>query len=332
MKRLAVVLLAAGFFGASAYFLLSRRGPAPTPHAPLPELVALAPADFAYLFFADLSALRNSPLFAAPLAQAPLSEQSRDYQEFVRATGFDFSRHLDRALLWVQKFPSGSRTTAIAEGRFERQRIARYALRVSRLERKGEAEIFVVRAQNPAREVSFSFLDEGRILLTDSPRLELPTKHNVPLSLDAVTQERLSRVSGSPIFVAGHLPDLPRDFALAGFRSEQLRRLLASLRWVSLAARPEQERLLVVAEGECDSAMNARQIALLLDGLRVVARAGLADPALRRRLDFSSLFVLEALVRAEEISRDGPRLRLVLRLTPEMLAGASPPPATPPTK
>jgi len=92
-----------------------------------------------------------------------------------------------------------------------------------------------------------------------------------------------------------------------------------SVRWFTLAVRPEGDRMRVVLEAECDTPENARQMAGTLDGLRLLGQASLSDPNTRKRLEPEALRLLDSLLRIVEVSRDELRVRLVLELTPEML-------------
>src|SRR5579864_6608981 len=87
------------------------------------ELVRQLPAGASAIVFADVAQIRVSA-FAKELAElAPSSEHDPQYTAFVRATGFDYSRDLDRAAmaLWPRNAPTS--VAVIAEGRFDQRRI-----------------------------------------------------------------------------------------------------------------------------------------------------------------------------------------------------------------
>src|SRR5579864_4237287 len=87
------------------------------------ELVRQLPAGASAIAFADVAQIRASA-FAKELAElAPSSEQDPEYAAFVRATGFDYSRDLDRAAmaLWPRNAPTS--VVVIVEGRFDQRRI-----------------------------------------------------------------------------------------------------------------------------------------------------------------------------------------------------------------
>ena len=357
ISKRGIALLLAAILTAAALYYGHRRSNA-AQGVVLPELISLAPADASYLFYADLAALRSSPFLTHLLAPGPAAAQDREYAEFVRATGFDYARDLDRVVLALRPGLPGLGTVALAEGRFDREKISGYALRSGKLERQSGVKVYVVpadvpaatRAQSPVRQapgaglnsgrvIAFAFLDPPssssgqahRIVLADGPSLGCllapPKRGN---ALAPAMRERVSRVAGSALFGVGQVGPVPEHFSFGGIRSDQLANLVRSLRWFTLAAHPEGEHLRVTVEGECDTAESARQLAGTLDGLRLLGEAALADPGTRQRLEPQTAALLATLVRMLRVSRDdqGERhsVRLTLDLTPEMLgslAGAA---------
>lgn len=332
-KRVAVfLLLAAAIAAATLYYL--HRGPNAAQSPAAPELISLAPAEASYLFYADLAALRSSPFLARILALAPQPSADREYAEFVRATGFDYSRDLDRVVLAVRPAGPGNFTVALAEGRFDRERIIAYALRLGRVERQKGVEVYVVPTTTRAKEIAFAFLGSNRLALADGPSLAPVLAARAPGASDPGMRERILRVAGSAIFALGQVGPVPEGFSLGGVRSDQFTNLVRSVRWFSSAARPEGERMRVAVEAECDTAENARQLAGTLDGLRLLGQAALADPGTRQRIAPQTAAVLEGLLRTAEVSLDHQRVRLLLELTPQMLNAAAPksPAASRPTR
>src|SRR5713226_3722217 len=120
-RRVAVILLLATAVSAAALVYL-RRGPH-AQSAAIPDLISRAPADAPFLFYADVAALRASPFLAQLAALAPSPSTDREYAEFVRATGFDYSRDLDRVVVAARPGTPTSSTVAVAEGRFDREKI-----------------------------------------------------------------------------------------------------------------------------------------------------------------------------------------------------------------
>jgi hypothetical protein len=301
------------------------------------------------LFYADLAPLRASPFIMRLAALMPPATQARDYTEFVRATGFVYERDLDRVVLAIQSDGKNPVTTAIAEGRFDRNKIAAYALRSGKLEKQNGKDIYVILAKSPDKSLVIRFLNDHRISLTsqaasgpnpgpkNAPENRAPAATEAPSTAASVDgrsspfpaemQERLARLSGAPIFAVAKLDAAMqnKNFLIEGLRSDELENLARSIRWLNLAARPEGDRLRLALEGECDTAENSRQLAGALDSLlRIMGKMALSDPKTRRQMDPATLAVLEALLGSAEVSRDDKnhvhRVRLSLALTQTMLA------------
>ncbi len=322
-RTVAFLLLAAAVFGAVLAYL--GRGPhAAQTTAAMRDLISRAPADAPFLLYADLAALRSSPFLAQLTALAPSPAADREYAEFVRATGFDYSRDLDRVVVAVRPGTPTSSTVALAEGRFDREKISSYALRAGKKERQNGVDVYLVPAGTPGKTVAFAFLDANRMALADSASLAPVLAPATTGGPDPAMRERISRVSGAAVFAVGKVTGVPQNFSPGGVRSDQFTNLVRSLRWFSLAARPEDERMKVAIEGECDTPENATQIAGTLDGLRLFGQAALTNPGTRQRLPPETLKLLETLLRVVEVSHDNQRVRLTLELTSEMLRSASP--------
>lgn len=303
LAPLAVVLVVL----AAAIWLLRER----VSHQPgsLPELIALAPVDAKTLIYLDLQALRASSFLDHLARWVPASEQEPDYKQFVAATGFDFERDLDRVLLLLPASENPGGAVALAEGRFDRTRITAYALQRGRRERVAELEYFVVPVESEARAVTISFLAPGRMLLAEGEKL--PAAGGISVAM----QERVWRVAGSPLFALGALPASAPPRA-----ARQLDRLLATIRWWSLAVRPENHRLLFVADVECQSEDDARQLAGAVDGLRALGRSLLAERTVQQQLPPESAILIEALLQRGQVSQQRREVRFHFDVTREMLA------------
>src|SRR5258708_26336517 len=97
------------------------------------------------------------------------------------------------------------------------------------------------------------------------------------------------RLGGSPIFAvirqdSGTGSALSKR-APSGLRSPQLSALLDQLQWITIAGKPDGDRMRVVAEGECNADATAQQLSDLLNGILVLAQAGLNDSKTRKQLD-----------------------------------------------
>ncbi len=306
---------------ATLFFYFRQRQPA-SPVAAIPELLLLAPSDADSLVYVDLAALRQSPFFAQLLALAPAPGEDPDYREFVTATGFDYSRDLDRALIANRPSSAAASTMAIADGRFDRAKIAAYSLRSGKVEKRNGAEVYVVSSGRPAKTISFTFLESGRILLANSPALD-PSALRPAQQLALDQRDRLLRVAGSALIVLAHVDASQENFSVFGFRSRDLKRALRDVRWLSLGARPAGDNLMVALEAECVSSDAARELTAAAETLRLLARVLLADPRTRRQMSSQAAALAEAILRNGEFIQKDQRVQLRFEFAADSFA--SPP-------
>jgi hypothetical protein len=108
------------------------------------------------------------------------------------------------------------------------------------------------------------------------------------------------------------------------------------LQWITLAGVPEQNRLRLVAEGECPNDATARDLADVLNGIRIFAQAGLNGPDVRQRLDAETREAYIGLIHSADITRldrgETKSVRLVLEITPEVVKAARLSPAAVPSQ
>jgi len=183
-----------------------------------------------------------------------------------------------------------------------------------------------------------AFLSAQRVILTDagtgnSQRLararEMIRAATRPLSLSPALPplaERASRVSGAPFFAVGrasvlnHLGStLKGDNPIAA----QAAQILSTVQWVTIAARPEQTALRISVLGECESAWQATQLGLLLDGLLVLARSAMQDPNTRKRFSARELENLAATLASIRIERRSNVIELKLEIPADALLQAA---------
>ncbi|HEV2490529.1 MAG TPA: hypothetical protein VGT03_12015 [Candidatus Acidoferrales bacterium] len=282
-------------------------------------LVRQLPAGASAVVFADVSQIRASA-FAKELAElAQSSEQDPQYTAFVRATGFDYSRDLDRAAmaLWPRTAPTS--VVALAEGRFDRKRIANYAMQQGRVVRDNGREVYEFPEQGSNRIIRIAFLAPNRLALADGPGLVAVLKSAETNRLDPTMSERVAQVAGTAFFSAARTENLAQDIGLDESKSPQLAHMLKSVRSITLAGQPEADNLNISANAICDSALDALQLMTVLDGLRWMGRAALADPKLQQQMG-PQWRPLDELLKAASLSRSGRTLRLRVQLTEQMLA------------
>jgi hypothetical protein len=302
------------------------------------ETLALMPTDASAILFVDFDELRQAPFVAKLYAWAPKPQADADYAQFLKETGFDYERDLDRMAIAVEKRGQDSALFAILDGKFDRQKISTYALQDGSAVKAGGREIFSVPVSGTTKKIIFAFLRNDRIAVTDDANLAffLDAKKRPEEVSD--WRARFERLGGSPVFAVIR-QDAAVGTALAaqapsGLRSPQLSTLLDQLQWITLAGKPENDRLRVVAEGECTAEATARQLVDLMNGVVILARLGLNDAKTRKQLDPPVREAYLELLKSADVSKidrgDTKSVRLVFEITPGFLEAArKAPPAMP---
>lgn len=309
------------------------------------DILSLMPSDASAVLFVDAVPLRQAPFFAEIFAWAPKPQADADYSHFLQATGFDYERDLDRVAITVKKRGQDSLLFAIADGKFDRKKIAAYATKYGTVEKKNGHDVFSIAMNDSPRKISFTFLSNSRVALTDDADLStyLSTKEK---NIDSREWEtRFERLAGSPIFAVVR-QDAGAGAALSaqapgGLRSPQLSSLLDQLQWISLAGKPEGNALRVVADGECTSDAIIKQLTDMLNGIVILAQGGLNDSKARQQLDPTLRSAYLDLLNSSDVSKldrgQTKSIRVLFLLTPQFLEAARkpsppPPPAPEPKK
>lgn len=331
-----IVLAAAGSY------VYQRRGTSIS--ASRDDLLDRMPGDASAIIFADVAELRRAPFVAQLFAWAPQPEPDEDYARFLDETGFHYERDLDHLAIAFQRVGQDSAFIAVADGRFDRQKISELANKSGTVENRGGLEIFAIAESGTPQKIYLTFLSDNRIALTD--RADLAQTLGARKRSDESTEwrARFERLGGSPVFAVIRQDAAPGETlterAPGGFSSPQLSTALDQLQWITLAGKPENDRLHIIAEGECASDDTARQLADLLNGVLALAEAGLNDAKTRRQLDPSLREAYLALLKSADVSKldrgDTKSVRLALEITPTFLEtarrasiGSAAPPAKP---
>jgi hypothetical protein len=325
-RRLLIALLATiAVIACAIYVYRARRAASSATAALTPNILNLLPPHAPAVAYIDAAALRgfqNSPLAAIlGLTQAG-PQPDRDYQDFVRETGFDYTRDLDVAAiaLWPAISSSGdiseNRVVAIADGRFDESKIKAYALRTGRVVTHNDRLVYKAPGNPP---VSFEFLSSTRIALASGAGADsfLPVSTSSPP--DPTMQARINRVAGAPIFAVARTDNLPPEFYESLRSSPQFQSLARNVQGLALAGRPNQDVIHLTLDAECDSMKNAVELVTLLNSLRIFGPVALADPKTRRQMTPAQISLLETLVNKTTISREDRVVRLSLDLTTAML-------------
>jgi len=303
----------------------------------VPDLLGQLPADapaIGYIDVAVLRGLQNSPLAAVLGLTSPGPQADREYAEFVRETGFDYTRDLDKAAIaaWPQSLLApGSmgenRIFVIADGRFNEPKIKAYALRTGRVAVRGAQPVYEVPGNPP---LSFEFLSSTRIVMASGKDASDLLTATGATARDPGMQSRIARMAGAPIFAVARTDQLPASFYSNFGNSTQLERLARSVRGLTLAGQPDGEKIKVALDAECDSMTNALQLATLLDILRMASSMTLSDPKTRRQMNQEQAAFLRAVVSKVQVAHSDKWIRLTLDVTPEMLGASHPSSADPP--
>jgi hypothetical protein len=344
---IAVVLLCLIGAGVAYYFWQSRPLPpivSTVPGVPIagppPDILSQLPADapvVAYVDAASLRTLQNSPLAAALGLASPGPQADRDYATFVRDTGFDYTRDLDHAAIaaWPARFGAPEnvlgedRVLAIADGRFDQQKIIAYALRTGKEVPHSSQPVYEVPGNPP---LSLTFLSPTRIALAGGRNpTDLLARVN-PKASSASTrgpamQSRIQRVAGAPMFAVARTERLPQSIYAPLHNSPQLEQIARSVQAITLAGQPDRDNLKLTLDAECDSLKNAVQLAFLLETGKMAGSMALSDPRTRRQMTKEQFMFLAALINRATIDHQNKVVRLTLEITPDMLATAPPKPA-----
>jgi hypothetical protein len=296
------------------------------------DLLAQMPANAEAVLYIDLDAMRQSPFLAELYKWAPQPTADPDYAQFVQSTGFNYETDLNRVSIATLKRGPDTMLFAVADGRFDRRKIAGYASRSGTRENRSSREIFSVPLSGSTRRITFTFLRGDRIALTNGDSLEasLSTPHGDTDSETQAWRERFRRLAGAPVFAV-----VPQDAAAGtalgarapgGLRSPQLSALIDQLQWISVAGKPEGDHLRVVLEGEGSADINTRQLSDVLNGLLVLAQAGLSDQKMRQQLQPEAREAYLELLKSADVSQidrgETKSVRLIFDLTPKFLEAA----------
>lgn len=318
-----MVILVAGVAGIFAY----RHWHARDSFAGRAEMLAKMPEDATAVAFIDLAQFRSSPFLAQLFVWAPRPPVEEDYTQFVKATGFNYEKDLDRFALAISQ---QSVRFAIAEGRFDRKKIEAYAERSGlRISHNGVV-VFSINWKNSSRPSFFTFLRDDRIAWTDDPSYAALFEKPRSESSAAEWTEHFSRLAGTPVFGVlrqdGSAVASLAQQAPGGFRSPQLAALLAQLQWVTIGGKPEGSVLRVVVDGECTNEMTIHQLRDFFGGIIVLAQAGLNTPDTRKKLDPQVRDAYLDLLKSadvETIDRGTSKsVRLIFDVTPKILQTA----------
>jgi len=316
--------LAACTIVASGLFYLSFARGKTANASPAPDLVSALPTGAPTLVYLDLAAMRASSFYQHRPDKGPIAVPNQDYADFMRSTGFDFEKDLDRVVVASWPAPSSKEPTknvVIAEGRFDRAKIRDYDAQKGKLDHQQGREVFLFPGKDRMGMSSVTFLDDHRIALVTGPSIAplFAANSNDPAADPA--RERAARLDGAAMFMITHVPPIPDNAGAGGMQgaaSAQLMSLARSVQWVTLAARAEGDGLRISLEGECDNSTDALQIKSALELMRMFARAGLENAKPSPSMDKATLAMLQSLLTSAEVTQAAERVRILVELTPDV--------------
>ena len=317
---IAAGLAALGIGAALLFFGSFRRGQ--TAHAsPAPELLSALPAGAPTLVYLDLAAMRASSFYQHRPDKGPIALPNQDYADFVRSTGFDFEKDLDRVVIASWPAPSAKeqrKNVVIADGRFDRAKIRDYAMRKGKLDHQQGRDVFLFPTNDRIGFNSVTFLDDHRIAIVAGPSIVPLFAGHADDPAGDPARERAARLDGAALFAITRVPPVPENFAPGGAQSAQLASLARSVQWITLAARPEGENLRISLEGECENSTDALQLKSALELLRMFGRAGLESPKTSQSMNPATLALLQTLLSTAEVTQAAERVRILVELTPDI--------------
>jgi len=323
--------------------------------------------DTTAIVYVDVAQMRQAPFSQKIFNWAQKPQTDAEYTQFVSETGFNYERDLDRIAASMTRRGSESVWFAIAAGSFDQKKIVAYLAKSGKLQKRDGYDIYTVvspagtatgagaptAAAAPATsstpvpalnsppkttasskqpsKISVAFLRDGRIAATNDTDLSVYLDRKDPNADASQWQARFTRLAGSPVFVVvrqdASTVKAFADQAPGGLQSPQLSGLMSQLTWLTVALQPQQDSMRIVAEGESPNATATKQLADMLNGLLLLARAGLGDAKLTQQLKPATRAAFVSLLNSADVSsldrEDLKAVRIVLEITPELLNAAS---------
>jgi hypothetical protein len=158
----AIVVIAGGILTA---VLLRKRA--------APDAVRLLPESDAVLYI-NLEPVR----LLTDIAKHPPKEREPQYEEFVRETGFEFERDLDKAAFAIhygagaKGKPAETRYSEILQGRFDHARVSEWLRKVaSKVERYGDYDVYLIPIEDRTVRVALLGIDIAAASNLDDPAI-----------------------------------------------------------------------------------------------------------------------------------------------------------------
>jgi hypothetical protein len=289
-------------------------------------LFAMLPKQAPYVVYVDVTQLRSSALLQASGgslfgADAPTDP---DYLSFIRATGFDFTKDLDRFAAAIFPTKPNPEIWAIAKGRFDREKIDAYSKKQEgKQENLNGSKVIAIPGSSPDTEITVSFLGPNLIQLVSGPRAAVET----PLDPNAEgVTKLLSDAGGAAIFGAMRGDALASSASTAANSSganaaiiAQGMEMVRGIQLITISGTPEGENLRLSLEGKCDTAQHAAQLGMGLQMVRALAASGAAQSSVNDPKAAEAAAAASKLLGNLEVQQHDQSVVLTLLLTPDIL-------------
>jgi len=291
------------------------------------QLLEFIPSDATAVVYLDFEDLKNSPFLTSLYAWAAKPAEDSEYSQFVRDSGFSYERDLERVMIAVSHRSSAAEVFVVADGKFDRTKIASYLERNAKAAQQGKWKTYLLNATMADKPMSIAFLSDNRVAMSNSENFSAQIAATSAAANRAEWNSRFERLAGTPAFAVirqdSSVQEAIGSVAPGGFSSPQLASLLGQLQWISIAGKPEGDQLRLVAEGESLSDQVSSQLREVLQGVLLLAQSGLNDPKLRQRMAPEARETYVNLLRGTEIQKldrgDWKSVRVVLAITPQFL-------------
>jgi hypothetical protein len=218
----------------------------------------------------------------------------------------------------------------VADGKFDRKKIEMFLANNGKSTQQGKWTVFHLNASASERAVSFVFLSNTRIAVSNSENISAALSSAAAEAGHAEWNQWFERLAGSTLFAIIRQDETTQALLNAtppgSFSSPQLSGLLNQLQWISIAGKPDGNQLQVVMEGESRSASVASQLQDLLQGIALLAQNGLNDPKLRQKVNPEEREAYLEILRSADVRKvdrgDWKSVRVVLEITPKLLDAA----------
>ncbi|MBE7543849.1 MAG: hypothetical protein KJZ84_02715 [Bryobacteraceae bacterium] len=241
LSRTRLAWLAGFLVLVSAAVLWWQFGRAPSPS----QMLAWLPAGDGPTLYLDFALLRRTGLLERLAGDARLADE--EYRAFIGATGFDYRRDLDAALVrWHD-----DATLFVLAGRFDRARLEKYAVAQGGRCANGLCSL---PAATPGRRISFMQLNRGTLALATSTD---------PMAAALISRSNRTPNPGAPMSPLWLMLPKPYLKSMEGLPSG-ISAFLEALGGAERAAfllRPTNNGVDVVLEAPCTSAAVASRVA-----------------------------------------------------------------------